>query len=117
MRKKKQNWLIGLVVVLFLGFFIFPVLGPYLYPPLGTEYSEKFDKDIFDKIATGEKKSIVDSLLGKPLREHIDNSNEDSIKINYWYSNKTSSFLEYEKIIIQFYDNKVYYKICVLDGD
>ena len=117
MKKRKLNWVIGLIIVLFSFFYILPVLGPYLHPPLVTKYSEGFDKDTYNKIAIGVKRSVVDSLLGEPLMEWEDNSDEDSIKLSYQYSKNTFSILPYERIMILFYNNEVVNKICAVVGD
>lgn len=88
-----------------------------LCPSIGTKYSDDFDMNIYEEINIGKNKEEVDLLLGEPIYKSIDNVNSDSLKITYWYSKNSSSFLEYEKIVIQFYDNKVINKIRVLDGD
>jgi len=101
-----------------IGIFYFSLyILPIFLPSIGTKYSERFDMDIFESIPIGEERIVVDSLLGKPIYESIDNVNRDSIKTNYWYSKSTSGLLMYEKIIIQFYEDKVVNKIRALDGD
>ncbi|MCD1118184.1 hypothetical protein LO744_15105 [Chryseobacterium sp. C-17] len=59
----------------------------------------------------------MDNLLGKPFYVSTENINRDSLKTNYWYSENRTSIMEYDKIIIQFYDDKVVNKVRVLDGD
>lgn len=86
-------------------------------PKVSTTYSKSFSYLNFDKIRIGEKRSTVDSLLGIPLHISEDNVNKDSIKINYWYTKENSLLMEYDKIIIQFYNGEVVKKIRVLDGD
>ena len=92
-------------------------LTPIIFPGISTKYAENFDIEIFNKIKIGDDRHSVDNLLGKPIYISTDNINEDSIKINYWYSEDAMSLMEYDKIVIQFYHNKVINKIRVLDGD
>ena len=113
---KIQKWLIGLIIVLVI-LYITPLIGPFLYPPLGTEYSEGFEKNIYNKIKIGDTKNKVDSLLGDPLLITEFVVEKDSVHLINWYSKNTTSFLLYQKIMIEFYNNKVVNKICFLDGD
>lgn len=104
--------LIGLGLIYSLFYFI-----PKLYPSIGTKYSNDFNMTIYEKINIGEEREKVDLLLGQPIYKSIDNVNPDSLKVNYWYTESSSVLLMYEKIIIQFYDDKVINKIRILDGD
>ncbi len=103
------------VVLFYLSFWIFFTLA-HSFPSYFTVYSEHFDEEAFQKIRIGEDKKVVESKLGKPLRESISNINPDSIKDIFWYSKGRYS-TSYDKIFIVFYDNKVDEKIRVTDGD
>jgi len=107
--------------LIFVGivFSLFLILnyGPHVLPSLFTNYSDDFDKNRYEKIVEGTNIKVVDSLLGKPLRESISNVNPDSLKVIYWYTDEKSLGLAYEKIFILFYDDVVVDKIRVIDMD
>lgn len=113
--KKNILSVILFIVITFIGL-SFLYLIPFILPELSTKYSEKFDLYIFEKITMGENRHEVDMLLGKPLYISRDNVNKDSIKINYWYSQSKTLLMEYDKVVIQFYDDRVIKKTRVLDG-
>jgi hypothetical protein len=77
------------------------------FPSYFTVYPEGFNEESFNEITVGDDKKIVESLIGKPLRESIDNVNPDSIKDVYWYTKAKSMGLSYDKIYILFYEEKV----------
>ncbi len=108
--------IISIITFVFL-FLLFCYGIPHLIPSIGTKYSEKFDMKTFNEIKIGDDRHRVDNLLGKPIYISKDNINKDSIKINYWYSEDALLLMEYDKIVIQFYNNKVVNKVRVLDGD
>lgn len=88
-----------------------------MFPQTFTTYSENFNNENFEKVLIGEDRMKVNILLGKPIYQSDDNVNKDSIKLNYWYSKNSCSGLGYDKVVIQFYENKVVNKIRVIDGD
>lgn len=113
---KKKSFILIISSLIVLALFALNYL-PKFYPQIGTEYSKDFDKEIFNNISLGETKKVIDSLLGPPIYKSIDNTNIDSIKQTYWYTNSTSGLFIYEKYVLQFYENKVVNKISVLDID
>lgn len=90
---------------------------PEVFPQPFTTYSENFNDENFEKIRIGDNRNRVDHLFGKPLHQSEDNVNRDSIKLNYWYSKDSFLGLSYDKIVIQFYDNKIVNKIRVVGSD
>lgn len=114
--RNKSRFITVLIFVVGLVY-SFLYFAPKVFPSVGTKYSENFNINTFKNIKIGDEKEKVDILLGQPIYKSIDNVNPDSIKINYWYSESSSGLLMYEKIIIQFYNDKVINKIKVLDGD
>lgn len=87
------------------------------FPSYFTVYSQDFNKTSFRGIQPGTNKVVVESLLGRPLRESIDNASPDSLKVVYWYSKGKYYGFAYDKIYILFYDNKVTKKIKTIDMD
>ena len=82
-----------------------------------TTYSEKFNNENFESISIGDDRNKVDILLGKPIYLSKDNVNQDSTKLNYWYSKNLFFGLSYNKVVVQFYEDKVVNKIRVVDSD
>lgn len=111
---KKISYIIFLISICFL---ILLYLIPTCFPKASTKYSKNFNIDVFNKIEIGDKRRTVDSLLGEPLYISTENIYADSIKLNYWYSKPKTLFMEYNKVIIQFHNDKVINKVEVLDGD
>lgn len=115
MRKSKVllSTLFYLCCFIFLGINVIPEVFPQPF----TTYSKSFNNENFEKILIGDDRKKVNILLGKPLYYSEDNVNRDSIKLNYWYTVNSYKLLGYDKVIIQFYENKVVNKIRVTSGD
>lgn len=114
---KKVKLMLKVILIVIGLLFSFLYFAPKVFPSVGTKYSENFNINTFKNIKIGDEKKKVDILLGQPIYKTIDNVNPDSLKTTYWYSESSSGLLMYEKIIIQFYNDKVINKIRVLDGD
>lgn len=89
----------------------------HAFPTYFTIYSEDFNEESFNKTTIGEHRKVIDSLLGKPIRESIYNHYPDSIMDIYWYTKSKPIGLSYDKIYILFYDDRVVEKIRIVDGD
>ena len=119
MKKKILRFLLYCVYAILLFYGSVWLLGQlnHSIPSYFTVYSQDFKKDSYKGIRTGTSKTVVESLLGKPLRESINNVNPDSIKDVYWYTKGKYYGFAYDKIYILFYDNKVTEKIRIIDMD
>lgn len=115
MKKIKLIFKVILIVVGLLYSFLY--FAPKVFPSVGTIYSENFNINTFENIKIGDEKEKVNILLGQPIYKTIDNVNPDSLKTTYWYSESSSGLFMYEKILIQFYEDKVINKVKIFDGD
>jgi hypothetical protein len=104
------------ILLFYLSFWLFFHLSNS-FPSYFTTYSKNFNEESFQKIKFGTDRRVVDSMLGKPLRESINNVNSDSIKTVFWYTEERFYGSSYDKIFILFYDNKVNEIIRVIDRD
>lgn len=112
--KKILFLFVSLLLIVIVLFNVLPRLIPLEWT---TDYSDGFDREIFNSIQIGESQKRVDSLIGQPILV-VDNLYNDSLQVSYWYSQHNSSlFITYEKLIITFYNGKVIRKTTIIDSD
>lgn len=113
---KLMVWALGVILSLYILAGILLNI-PDLIPSAFTIYSKDFNKARFEKIEIGADKKYVESQIGKPLRESIDNSYQDSIMDVSWYTRKKIYGLSFERIFIKYYKDSVVSKIIFVDMD